>query len=315
MILYIAGAFTPKLYLSMADRAGAKNFLFSFAWEEAQECARYFIKQRRPELRLLIDSGAFTAWKKATQIDIQHYIQFAKELRSSARCPIEFIGLDIIADGNATSDETEEACRQGFQNYEEMEAAGVQCLPTFHRGDPWPWLDRIAARAERFCLAPRVDGAKTTVKIEWLENCFKRLGESAWKTHRIHGLGISSAEIMETFPFYSVDSTAASVAVAKFLSYRYFDGRQAVMIPKDEWRYEVCKPQLASNSIGDPSAIQAIHHYRPQGSASKDGQFGTYWFQEQGMKAEVQLEAYLTEHWAYRGVCFDGVADNQTVEP
>jgi hypothetical protein len=298
----------------MADRTDEKNFLFTFAHDGARKCAAYFAEQKRSDLRLLIDSGAFTAWKQSRPVNLKDYIAFAQELQGKAHCAVEFIGLDVIAGtfaerktGNPpSSEETAEACRQGFANYLEMEAAGVPCIPTYHRDDPWVWLDRIAERAERFCLAPRVDGSPKSVKMSWLNDCFRRLGPSAWKKHRIHGLGVASLEIMETYPFYSVDSTALQVG-QRGCSYRYFDGYRAPIVSKDDWSYRVWEAQLAHDNIGDPSAIDAIQHYREPGQGSKDGQLGTYWYIEQAMLADVQSERYITEHWEHRGVTWHEV--------
>ncbi len=77
------------------------------------------------------------------------------------------------------------------------------------------------------------------------------------------------------------------------------------MLPKDQWVYRVWDPQLAYDSICDPSAIEAIHHYRGPGKGSHDGKYGSYWFIEQAMRSEVQIERYLTEHWTHRGVIWD----------
>jgi hypothetical protein len=125
----------------------------------------------------------------------------------------------------------------------------------------------------------------------------------------------SSQEILETYPFYSVDSTTAVRQVATSGSHRYFDGYRAPMVRKDDWGNRVWEPQLAHDSMGDPGAIEAIHHYRTQGNASKGGQFGSYWFIEQAMRVDSQLESYLTEHWTRRGVTWDAITNRKALQP
>jgi hypothetical protein len=323
MYIYIASTLSPKRLLDMADSVGAKNFLFTFAHDGARKCAIYFAAQQRPDLRLLIDSGAFSAWKgKCGPIVLRNYIDFAKQLSATARCLVEFIALDVIAGSFVereagklpTKQQTDEACRQGFENYLEMERAGVPCLPTFHRDDEMYWLDRITKRAERFCLAPRADHSTKSVKMRWLNECFRHMGPAAWEKYRIHCLGISSEEILETYPFYSVDSTEVQVG-QRGCPYLYFDGYRTRVVLKSEWGDRVWESQLAMDSMGDPSAMEAIRHYEKQGQGSKDGEFGTYWFMKQAMRTEVQSEQYITEHWKNRGVTGDAVQDGEDYQP
>jgi hypothetical protein len=310
MDTYLAFAISPKRLLTMADSVGAKNFLFTFAHDTPRKCAMYFAEQKRSDLRLLIDSGAFSAWTGACgPILLRNYIDFAKELTDKAVCKLEFIALDVIAgtfgdrqSGKIpTPEQTDEACRQGFENYLEMEDAGIRCMPTFHRDDEMYWLDRIVERTERFCLAPRADHSPKSVKMRWLNKCFRHIGRAAWEKHRIHCLGISSEEILETYPFYSTDSTKVLV-VLRGCHYHYFDGHRTRAVPREEWGDRVWQSQLATDNIGDPSAMVAIRHYAKPGEGSTDGEFGSHWFIKQAMRAEVQSERYITQHWANRGV-------------
>ena len=322
MRLYLAGHWTPSIYEWAADQTGARDFLFSYAHKEAQKCAVHFAA--RPDMRVLIDSGAFTAWKSGKPIVFDDYIRFAKELRAKARCQLTFVALDVIPGiykGRAAdAAELERCCQQGFDNYLAMRANGIPCLPTFHRDDPWKWLDKIiddvmATETNHMCLAPKVDGAPRRVKMKWLNKCYQHIHERGLlETLKIHGLGVASPVMMETYPFYSVDSTAW-LQGAKRSAYRYWDGSEAPLVDPSEWESRAAESQPIYDSASDPSCLQGTFRYRKRGEGSKDHEFGSYWFGKHAIKQDVQLQKYITAHWEYRGVTWDEPQACEAFEP
>ena len=43
--------------------------------------------------------------------------------------------------------------------------------------------------------------------------------------------------------------------------------------------------------------MSAIRHYKPRGEANL-----VYYYHEKAMRADAEFNAYITEHWKYRGV-------------
>jgi hypothetical protein len=300
----------------MADRAEARNFLFTFAHDGARACALNFAEQNRRDLRLFIDSGAFTAWKQEIPIDLDEYMSFCRGITDRARCPLTFAALDVIAGTYSgptpSSEDFETACAQGWRNYLTMKENGIKSVPTFHQGDDWKWLDKLAGDTDYIALAPRKKGKTTKEKFKWLNECYRRLGKHAYDgSLKIHGLGIASPPMMETFPFYSVDSTSVQVG-QRGCPYHYFDGYRLKVIGREEWDSRVWDTQLAYDCVGDPSTIEARYRYRGPGEKQADGQFGTYWFVEQAMASNVQIERYLTKHWEHRGVIWDATQNRKS---
>lgn len=322
MKLYLAGDWSPALHEKVCELAGERNLLCTNAARASRERADYFGQKKG--YQVLVDSGAFTAWKQGTPIVLNEYIEYAQKLQAIAEPgAVEFIGLDIIAGtfeerkaGKLpTLDETHIACQQGIQNYLDMEMAGVPCIPTFHRDDPWEYLDQmcdyvIDSPSKRLCLAPRVDGSPTSVKMRWLNACYKRLieryGERVWENFRIHGLGISSIEMMEAYPFYSVDSTGwlwASVNT----TYKQFDGVRMQTWQKtasgeaNNWHRSIG----GGKKLPTLETIQCIEKYRAAKSEAEADLVGSYWFGAQAIVADVRLEKYITRLWAKRGVTYN----------
>lgn len=320
MRLYLAGDWSPALHEKVCDLAGEKNLLCTNAARASRERADYFGQKKG--YQVLVDSGAFTAWKQGTPIVLSEYIEYAQKLQAIANeGSVEFIGLDIIAGtfearkaGTLpTLDETHLACQQGIQNYLDMEMAGVPCIPTFHRDDPFEYLDQmcdyvIESPSKRLCLAPRVDGSPTSVKMNWLNQCYKRLieryGERVWENFKIHGLGISSIEMMETYPFFSVDSTGwlwASVNT----TYKQFDGLKMQTWQKtssgepNNWHRSADRKKWPTLET-----IQCIEKYRAAKSDAEAELVGSYWYGAQAIVADVRLEKYISRLWAKRGVVY-----------
>lgn len=326
MRLFLAGDWQPALHEKVCDAAGETNLLCTNAAKNSRDRADYFAT-KRTDYNILVDSGAFTAWKQGKPIVLSDYIDYAMELSMKATCKVEFIGLDVIAGtpergkaGLLTKEELEEACEQGFKNYLEMNPI-VPCIPTFHRDDDWKWLYAICdavkeSESKRMCLAPRVDGSPTSVKMRWLNECFTRMveryGREVWKSFKIHGLGISSIEMMEAYPFYSVDSTAWLWAATN-CTLRVFDGSRMLTFQKtasgenNGWGKSVQMNSADERSwrIATTKTIQSVDHYRTQKEGADNALVGGYWFGAQAIAADVRLQRYITALWESRGVRFD----------
>lgn len=323
MKLFLAGDWSPELHKEVCDAAGEKNLLCTNAAKASRARAEFFTANDQ-SYRVLVDSGAFTAWKQGTPIVLDDYIHYAMELRQKAINPanLEFIGLDIIAGtfeerkaGKLPTDaEVHEACKEGFRNFEVMRDVGVLCIPTFHRDDPIEYLEQMAdavmeTESRRMCLAPRVDGSPTSVKMKWLNDCFqfliKRYGPRVWENFKIHGLGISSIRMMETYPFYSVDSTGWLWAATN-TTFKRFDGVRMLTLQKtanglpNNWGKSV-------EGFRTPTlhTMQCVDKYRSQKDGSESGIVGGYWFGAAAIVADVRLESYITRHWKSLGVEFN----------
>ena len=74
-----------------------------------------------PELRFVLDSGAFTAWKTGKPIDLDDYCRFLEGLPLK---PWRYFTLDVIGDPKGT-----------LRNYETMLKRGFKPVPIFTRGE------------------------------------------------------------------------------------------------------------------------------------------------------------------------------------
>lgn len=145
--------------------------------------------------KCFLDSGAYSAWANNTNVDIQDYMDFIflheKEIEVYA-C------LDDIRDPEKT-----------WQNQEIMEKEGLHPLPVYHTEEPEKYLQR-AMEYPYFALGGMaLKGAVS--RREQFNFVFSRIctkKSDFYPTHKVHGFGLASPDLLINFPWYSADTTS-----------------------------------------------------------------------------------------------------------
>ncbi len=145
----------------------------------------------------MLDSGAFSAHTVGTEIDLEEYIDFSKDLLQRDPKLTEVAALDVIGDWKAS-----------LKNTERMWQRGVPATPCYHQGEPWDVLVGLARDYPRIAIGGMV-GAPPIQKMNWVRECFSRI----WPK-RVHGFGIVNKDICLAVPFASVDATNWAFAPA-----------------------------------------------------------------------------------------------------
>jgi hypothetical protein len=136
----------------------------------------------------ILDSGAFSVFNSGKTIKLEEYIAACREVQDDAKI---IFGLDVIGDAPATR-----------RNVEEMHAAGIDAVPTFHYGSPWEHLE-WCAQFPRLALGGVARLKSIPTKVAWLSECFARV----WPK-KIHGFGIVGDDPTSRLPFTSVDASS-----------------------------------------------------------------------------------------------------------
>lgn len=150
---------------------------------------------------VFLDSGAFSAYTLGITLSVEEYCNYIKANKDIIRVEDGLMlasVLDGIGDPLAT-----------WRNQNEMEYRGIKALPCFHAGEDEKFLEHYINNYEYITLGGLV-GASTKALINWLDRIW---GEyltdgSGHAKLKIHGFGITSVEIMERYPWHSVDSSA-----------------------------------------------------------------------------------------------------------
>lgn len=167
---------------------------------------------KQNDISLILDSGAFSAWTKKVQIDIDEYIKFCKE---NLKYIDYIVNLDVIPGSpgqkNLPAIEIERSASKGYQNYFYMVKAGLpkkKIIHVFHQGEDFKWLKKMVSEMEYIGLSPANDRT-TPEKIVWLDLCMRYvLDKEGMPLVKFHGFAVTSLTLMVRYPWYSVDSAS-----------------------------------------------------------------------------------------------------------
>ena len=160
------------------------------------------------EFTFFLDSGAYSAWSKGTQIDLDEYIAFIK---SNADLLEVYACLDCIpgAPGrSATSAERNAGAELTWKNYLYMKSEGLDPLPVYHYGEDPKFLERMLDYGCDYIGIGGLVGVPSEHRRSWLDRVFNRItDEAGMPIIKTHGFGMTSVPLIFRYPWYSVDST------------------------------------------------------------------------------------------------------------
>ena len=164
------------------------NLLVSWPYLAAGSL-KEFIFEHRSHIRLLLDSGAFTNWKKGVETDVVDYIKFVNGLDG---LPWRYFVLDKIGDSMITQ-----------RNTQTMLDAGLTPVPIFTRGTDIEVLDGLYEFSDLVGLGV---GVKTKQYLNYVR----------WVVERndgrpLHWLGVSNTTLVAQFRPFSLDCTTWTV--------------------------------------------------------------------------------------------------------
>jgi hypothetical protein len=166
-------------------KPGALNLLVAFPYFNRSVVD--VLKAHAGEYNLLIDSGAFTAWKSGNPIRLSHYCQFLDAL------PVpywKYIMLDVVGNPSATE-----------HNFRRMRALGYSPIPVFTPGSVWSQFDYYYTESDMLATGGLANkyGPKTQ---KWLDAVMKRTAGRP-----MHLLGYTSPTWVKYHKPYSCDSS------------------------------------------------------------------------------------------------------------
>ena len=157
---------------------------------------------------IFMDSGAFSAFTKKTAVNLNEYIDFLHSCKDKLDV---YCCLDVIGNVEAT-----------WKNFEEMKRAGLDPLPVYHSGEDEKYLRRCL-EYDYFCLGGMAKDSAAKLRVPFLDKAFTIIcDKNGIPKSKVHGLGMTSFELMRRYPFYSVDSTSWALSA----------GMGSVFLPK-----------------------------------------------------------------------------------
>lgn len=186
------------------------NLLLSYAFHERTDLAK--VRRNLVCGRLLIDSGAFTAFTKGKTISLDAYAAFLEKWRG---CWDHAITLDVIGDPVRTAAQTRK-----------LHERGLPVMPVFTKGGDLREFDAMVKDAGYVAVGGTV-GLGTKPQRERVAMLQRRAADLGGG---IHALGVGSLSSLRAARPYSADASSISGAF-RFGTVVYYDGREVRNTP------------------------------------------------------------------------------------
>lgn len=209
MHLYCAAVYTNSYmrgqnrYVKLTEHEqnivhGIPNILESYHYVDKQKVVD---DMRREGAKVFLDSGAFSAWNIGTVIDLPGYCDYIKRNLDILRVEDGLVMasvLDAVGDAQKT-----------YQNQKHMEFLGAKPLPCFHKGEDERWLMQYLEEGYEYITIGGMVGSSVEQLRIWLDRMWDRyLAPGGKPLVKVHGFGMTSVELMEIYPWYSIDSSS-----------------------------------------------------------------------------------------------------------
>lgn len=188
-----------KLTQAEKDKVDSvKNLLESYHYVCGQ---RYVDAMRVDNVKVFLDSGAFSAHTLGVSIDLPTYCDYIIRNKDIIRVEDGSVMASVL-DGIGDPLQT-------YRNQLSMEELGAKPLPCFHFGEDPRYLEYYVKNYEYITLGGMV-GRSSDALIEWLDPLWdKYLTDSkGYPLLKVHAFGITAIPIMSRYPWFSVDSSS-----------------------------------------------------------------------------------------------------------
>jgi len=170
---------------------------------------------------LMLDSGAFSAFKKGETINLKAYAKYVKKFDPLL---FSYVTMDVLpgytgaaksdADRLRKAEDTrddatiETAASKSYENHARLKDMDLHPIPVFHQGEDFKWLQRMLDEKEPYI-------GISAIKSGWNDpglhkNWFDKIWAMLPPGQKVHGFGITGSTFLLSYPWYSVDSTTWS---------------------------------------------------------------------------------------------------------
>ncbi|HHW90889.1 MAG TPA: hypothetical protein GX745_08325 [Clostridiales bacterium] len=221
-ILQLKGGPGLELYLVGPEKADILEEVFKleanmlFNYIDGKNATDAYKTNIKPG-KLFIDSGAYSAWTRGAEIDVDEYIAWINERADY----IDLFGqVDVIPGDRihgATMQQVIEAAEKTWENYLYMRER-VKCperlLYTFHVGEPLQYLERALewkdAEGQKipYIALGGMVGKPRAVRQSFLDQCFSTIRKSSNSSVKVHTFGMTDFSLLASYPITSADSTS-----------------------------------------------------------------------------------------------------------
>jgi hypothetical protein len=188
----------------------AVNVLLSYAFHNKTDLAK--VRSRLVCGRMMIDSGAFTAFTTGKTISLQEYAEYLQHWEGHWD---HAVTLDVIGDPAESRKQTQK-----------LHAMGINVMPVFTRGDTIAEFDAMVKECGYVCVGGLV--GLPPALVERRATLLQRRAEE--NGGGIHALGVGAIPTLSRAKPYSADASNVSGAF-RFGTILFFDKGKVINVP------------------------------------------------------------------------------------
>lgn len=168
---------------------------------------------------LMMDSGAFGAWKRGKTLDVDDYIEYIHHIKDLVW---SYVNLDVIPGYMGKMDRSTEAVDKSaaasYANLKRMRKAGLKPIPVFHQGESFDWLEQLVDDGEPYIgISPYMRSHRDEMKA-WFDAVYSRITDKEGKPLvKTHAFGMTSPNLLLRYPFFTADSTVWAINYGQIL--------------------------------------------------------------------------------------------------
>lgn len=188
---FVGGDIQTKVFGELSKNMKLR-ILISYHYYKNTDLHEMFSKYfTEPYPDVFVDSGGFSAYTQGAEINIKEYADWIKRYKDLITV---YANLDDIKSAEKT-----------LKNQKLLEDMGLNPIPVFHTNEDWNYLENYIDNYSYIALGGMVPYLKFTKKImPWIIEAFKIAKDEAV----YHAFGATSWIVMNSFPWYSVDSSS-----------------------------------------------------------------------------------------------------------
>lgn len=225
------------------------------------------LNKNQKDIRFLLDSGAFTAWKAGKSINLDDYCRFIESLPFK---PWRYFTLDVIGDPN-----------KSLKNYETMLSRGFKPIPIFTRGEDVKIIDHYYKTSD-------VVGIGGLVGTQGNKGFVKGIMDVVGK-RKCHWLGFVAENFIKHYRPYSCDSSNITLA-GRYGFINLWD-RQKKVFKKIAKKDFFKQPTRDTCSLLESYGVSAVHLKNKNAWHASNGQIS--------MSEELSFASHVTANIDY----------------
>jgi hypothetical protein len=157
-------------------------------------------------MKVMMDSGAYLAWKRHQVIPVDAYCAF---LHANPHIDL-YVNVDVIGEHDLRSSAVE-----SFHNFQQMRQRGLNPIPVFHIREPWGYLERCLDLTGYIGLAGTGPFVSQDERDAYYHYAFTIIERSGYQP-KVHTFGENVLEPLLKYPFDSSDGATWILRSTRF---------------------------------------------------------------------------------------------------